>query len=102
MATDVSMYRHLKVQLSGADLAMARGIVFVDVFDGEDGIVRVQGTGFFDADKGKTCQKIILSGKTKLCDLPGICALADCFGDDSKGHVVWQRGQLRVLHGGSD
>lgn len=37
---------------------MARGIIFVDVFDGEDGIVRVQGTGFFDAEKGKTRQKI--------------------------------------------
>lgn len=53
---NVSMHRYLQLQLSGADLAVARGVIFVDVLDGEDGVVRVQRAGFFDTNRVKTRQ----------------------------------------------
>lgn len=49
MISDVFVDRHLHLELSGGDFAMARGVFFVDEFDGEDRIVFSEGACFFDA-----------------------------------------------------
>ena len=49
MIADVFVDRHLHLELSRGDFAMARGVFFVDEFDGEDGIVFSEGACFFDA-----------------------------------------------------
>jgi hypothetical protein len=48
VTSDVPVYRYLERELPGTDLAMARSVVFVDVLDSEDGIVRVEGGGLFN------------------------------------------------------
>jgi hypothetical protein len=78
---------------------MARGVIFVDVLDGEDGVVRVQRAGFFDTRRVKGSAPILRRAR-KTYHSPGIRALADRFGDDAKRHVVRKRGQLRMLHRG--
>lgn len=56
---------------------MSRGVFFMNEFHGEDRIIRVRWTCLFDARVG---------------------TLADCLGDNTKGQIVWQRGELRVVH----
>lgn len=76
---------------------MARGVLFVDVLDCENGVVGVEGAGLFDAgvvqSMSESPEAQFRSGYS-----PGIRALADCLGDDAKRHVTRQRGQLRMLH----
>lgn len=49
MITDVFVDRHLHLELSRRDFAMASGVFFVDEFDGKDGAVFSERTSFFDA-----------------------------------------------------
>ena len=48
MIADVFVDRHLHLELSRGDFAMARGVFFVDEFDGKDGVVFCERACFFD------------------------------------------------------
>ena len=100
MASHMSMYCHFEGQLSRTDLAMASGIVFVDILDRKDGGFGIKRTSFLNTDLDKRGQFVLTNWKINF-DSPGIGTLADCFGDDAKRHIAWKRGQLRVLHYGA-
>lgn len=56
MANYVFMNGRFHLQLTRTNLAMARGIFFVNEFDGDDGVIGVRGTGFFYTVSTEPCQ----------------------------------------------
>lgn len=85
---------------------MSRGVFFMNEFHGEDRIIRVRWTCLFDAiiqrhetalaNCGLHCNTYGI--RSKVINIPRVGTLADCLGDNTKGQIVWQRGELRVVH----
>lgn len=96
MFADVFMDGGFHEQLTRTDLAMARSVLFVDEFDGDDGSTFVEGGGFFDAAQFRILSFTELA---KVTNIPSISTLSDSLGDNAKRKVIRQRGKLRVMHG---
>jgi hypothetical protein len=61
--------------LLGREATLLKGMFFVDEFDGNDGLGRIDGYGFANGS---------------------VCALADCLADEAEGEICGQRSDLTL------
>ena len=93
MLFEHAMETDFQIELLFGQAAMADSEFLMDEFDGEDGFGRRQWGCFLDAEEVISSFAVVKNGEHNQ---PCVCALAFGFGDNSKGQLSGQWGELRV------